>query len=544
MAAPEEGEAEEGVPSGAARSLGAANVPQAPEEAAGSTPAQPPRDGAASEGGAEVIRRSAAGAAATALVGLLARGAGLLTTVVVAQFVSKAEYGNANLAMIVVGVLHTLTLLTPQQALLTRRDRFEEASALVRCYVGWSGLALAALLLLVGRPVVAALGQPEAAALLYVYIFGMLLERAAVVPALRLNYRLRFPELARMDLYVNLCYVAVTIGAAVGGLGGYSLALGNLARHGCKLLLLKRAGATLWPGRPPYGPGERRLAGELLGQALPLHLAGMAEFLTLYLDNVLCGKLYSAAAQGLYVVAYTLAMTPSDTIAMYGATAMVRALGLPEPAERQRALLGSLRSLGLFLFPIGALTALCAGSIERVLLPPRWYGVAPVVVGLCLGAMSQTVKRLAFAQLTALHRSRLAAVLEAGRLFTFLVAMALVWRLDPARAHMPWVGWGVSLSFALSAAVSLFVCLRADGLPASAGLRALLPPALGAAASALCVLALQRGLGRLGLLPGAPRLALELAVGIGAYGLYLRLVHGAIYREALGWLRAQIKKRG
>ena len=48
----------------------------------------------------EMVARSTSGAAKTALIGLFGRAAGLLVTLLLTHFVSKAEYGNANLAMI------------------------------------------------------------------------------------------------------------------------------------------------------------------------------------------------------------------------------------------------------------------------------------------------------------------------------------------------------------------------------------------------------------------------------------------------------------
>lgn len=515
--------------------------------------AKPPEDGpsaapAGSQAGEvspeETIARSASGAAATSLVGLLARGAGLFTTLVVTYFVSRAELGNANLAMIVVTIFHTATLLTPQQALLTRHDHFDEALALVRFFAAWSGLLVVGLILLSGRAILAALGQPEATPILWVYCAAMLLERLAVIPALQLNYQLRFLALARLDLYANLAYVVVTISSAVGGFGGMSLAFGMVARHGTRLLmLLGLIGASqVWPGRPRWGQLERRLAREVLHYSLPVHLGGFGEFLTLYMDNVLVGKLYGAAAQGLYVVGFTLAMTPCDTIALQGAVAMNRALGLRDAATRRDTYLKGLRYMSLVLFPIAGLTALSAGTLQQALLPPKWREVAPIAVALVIGAASMGVRRLAFAHLTAIHKPRPAALIEAVRLLLFGALLMGVVTLDRTRTHIAWVGWGVSAASALAAVISLVVSLRSDGMRIGDGLRALLPPALGTMVMGALLLGLQRGLDMGHLSPSLGRLLCEVCAGAAVYVLYLRLCHGDIYREASGWLRGLRKK--
>ena len=82
----------------------------------------------------EVVARSTSGAAKTALIGLFGRAAGLLVTLLVTHLVGKAEYGNANLAMIVATVVNTLTLLSPQQALLTRHEGYDRAAGVVHTF--------------------------------------------------------------------------------------------------------------------------------------------------------------------------------------------------------------------------------------------------------------------------------------------------------------------------------------------------------------------------------------------------------------------------
>src|SRR5579871_4809811 len=88
-------------------------------------PARPRRDPTPVEvSPQEVVSKSVGGAATTTLVGLVGRAAGLLTTILVTHFVSKTDYGHANLAMIIAAVLNILTLLSPQQVLLTMHKSY------------------------------------------------------------------------------------------------------------------------------------------------------------------------------------------------------------------------------------------------------------------------------------------------------------------------------------------------------------------------------------------------------------------------------------
>ena len=148
----------------------------------------------------EVVEKSVRGAATTTLAGLLGRAAGLVTTLLVTHFVHKTEYGQANLALIIATVVNVLTLLAPQQALLTRRTLFAESSQIIQRFVVGSGVLVFGLLFGLGRPLLGLLHESGTLPLLQVYCAALFFERLALIPAVRLRYRLQFGELLRVDL--------------------------------------------------------------------------------------------------------------------------------------------------------------------------------------------------------------------------------------------------------------------------------------------------------------------------------------------------------
>lgn len=487
----------------------------------------------------QVVEQSVRGAAFTTLAGLFGRGAGLLTTLLVTHFVSKSDYGHANLALIIATLTNLLTLLSPQQALLTRRDRFPEAAKLVQSWAVWSGLVIALLLVASSGPLLQRLHEPSAQPLLRLYCVALVLERVVLTPAISLRYQLRFSELARVDLAGDLAYVGVTMGCALRGLGAVSLPLGMVARHLVRAILL-----GLWCRLsllPPVlalpTPSARGLLGELLRYAWPIHLGAACELITQYMDNVVVGQTYSAAAQGLYAVGYTVMMTPCDTIAMYGATALVSALGLSDVAVRQHTYLQGLRYVSLLLFPISMGLALTVGTLEAAVLPPHWHGISHVSAGLAIGASALGLHRMGFAQLTALHRTPLVALSYGVQLLTFCLGLWLVTYLDQSRQHLAAVAWMVSLAFLLPALLNLVMSLRADRIAAHRVVHALTPPLLGTLVMGGLLWLLQQGFARLHVAPSLLRLGIEVAAGMALYGLYLRLLHPELWTEVATWLR-------
>jgi hypothetical protein len=235
-------------------------------------------------------------------------------------------------------------------------------------------------------------------------------------------------------------------------------------------------------------------------------------------------------------------MTPADTIAKYGALAMVRALGLPDAAERQRVFLRGLRYLSLLLFPIGVGAASVAYTLEAALLPPGWHGVAPLIVGLAGAAMSLGCFSMCFAQLTALQRPGLGGLLPAVRLLGFALGLWGIARWDGQRAHLEAVAWAVSAALAGATLLALVLSAWTDRLAFSQLLRALVPPLLGAAAMGAGLWLFRRELAALNIRPSLLRLLGEILAGVALYGLYLRLCHRAVFSQAHSWISARLSK--
>ena len=486
----------------------------------------------------EVVAKSVRGAATTTVAGLLGRAAGLVTTLLVTHFVQKSEYGQANLALIIATVANALTLLAPQQALLTRRDRFEEAASLVQRYILWIGAVVFGGLYLLGRPLLGVLQEPTALPLLQLYCLALWFERVALIPAIKLRYRLQFGDLVRVDLLGDAVYVVVTMGAAVLGSGAICLPLGMLSRHLTRAGYLRvRLDLPVLPGLPPRLTEEsRRLLGELWQMTWPIYLSSLVELSTLYMDNVFVGRVYSIGAQGVYAVGYTLVMTPSETIAMYAASAMVRALGLSDRDRRQQNFLQGLRYVSLLLLPLAVGAALVAPTFEAALLPERWHGVAQVMSGLSLGALSLGFHRMAFAQLTALHRSRLAGVIYAMQLFCFVVGLWIVAQTDPGRVQMERVALAVSVALAMAASCGVAMTMWVESLRFSRIAAALAPAVLATLMMAMVLLSLRVATARLNVAATSLRLVGEVMLGAGSYVLCLRLGYPALFPEVRNFI--------
>lgn len=479
----------------------------------------------------QAVHKSAQGAVATTLGGLFGRGAGLLTTLAVTHFVQTQEYGGANLALVIASIVQVASLFSPQQALLTRRDSFGEASQLVARPLLACGVVVFASLFLLSGLLLATLHAPSAVPLLRLYCVVLLCERLALFPALRLRYELRFFELSKVDLWADGAYVAATLGLAFLGAGVWCLPLGALGRQLVRLFGFRVVlGLGLWPS-PVKVPSAPRLRAELWAMMWPIYLASLAELSTWYLDNVFVGRMYSLATQGLYAVGYTLVMTPCETLAMYASSALVRALGLADLTLRQHSFFLGVRVVLLLLVPFAVAAAGLAPVLEAVVFPVRWHGIAPFVAALGLGGACLGLHRLSFAQLSALHKSRLAAASFVVQVAVFFAGLALVLWTDPMHQHPVRVAWVVSLSLLCAAITGTAFCLHIQKLPFLRLLSAC-KPALGAAVVLASVLFAARFMSAyLGLRPSVAAL-FQTCLVVVAYVLFWLTALGDLVRSA------------
>jgi len=481
----------------------------------------------------QVEKKSAQGAALTTVGALLGRAAGLLATLWITHFVHKTEYGQANLALIVASVVQVATLFAPQQALLTRKDSFSQASVWVEQFVLTVGVLVFGGLFFVGNRLLDVLSAPEAWPMLRLYCVAVFCERLALCPALRLRYELRFADLTRVDAIGDAAYVIVAVSSATWGVGAVCLPLGALSRQLARLLWLRFAlklPVFRYKERLPRA-ARQRLRGELWPMMWPIYLASLVELSTLYLDNVFVGRVYSLSAQGLYAVGYTLLMTPSETVAMYASSALVRALSATNPQTRHTSFLLGTKYLLLVLLPLGCCAAWLAPLFESACLPEKWQGVAPVLTGFALGGVSLGLHRLSFSQLSALHKSRSAAALYGVQLVVFVGGLVGVSVLDTARLHPESVAWVSSLSLFFAAAFGTGMVIALEEISVWRFLGACVPAIRTSSvvcaalfcADALCAW-LHRG-------PSWSRFLLEAACAVLAYFLYLVLLERRVFWE-------------
>jgi PST family polysaccharide transporter len=348
------------------------------------------------------------------------------------------------------------------------------------------------------------------------------IDRLAFIPSRVLVRDMRFLANAASRILGEIVFPFVAVGLALGGHGGHAIVAANIARsvlRSAAILAATGFGCWLTPCRLSV---VRTRA--VLAFGLPNGVASVAAFAARCWDRLIVARLFGPGEVGMYQLAYNLSDIPSNQVGEHVADVLFPSFARLPPRRRRPALERALRILGLVMFPLSIGLGIVAPTLVSLALSPEWAGVAPRVSVLAVLSAAYPIGFVMHSYLNAADHPRWVMALGLFRLAVLLAAMTLLGLAGgPLGACL-----GVGVAFAAYSAASLVVASRLDRAPAWPLFRALLPPLVACAPMALAILLLRLVLGEEGAVSAWIRLALELAVGAGAFvGAALRLAPGA-----------------
>jgi O-antigen/teichoic acid export membrane protein len=244
-------------------------------------------------------------------------------------------------------------------------------------------LALGVVLLAVSVPVARFYEKPEVAIIIWITTVGLLISPFSTVNMALMLRKHRFGDMLKVSMASALVNAAVAIGLAWLGFGAKSLAFGAMASSIALVLVsnllcdetgLYRFSLSHWRQISRFG--------------MHMTVFGLTEQLGSRASDLIVGKLVGFTAVGLLSRAGTLITMVQDSIQN-----SVMPVILTNMADDTRKsgnvlplLLKSLQYLTVVLWPIFAVTALCAHDAVLVLFGQKWIEAAPYTSILCLGA--------------------------------------------------------------------------------------------------------------------------------------------------------------
>jgi O-antigen/teichoic acid export membrane protein len=432
----------------------------------------------------------------------------VLAMLALVRLVEPREFGLVALASIFVTVVEHLQAAGVQAALIYRRGDIRQAAASGLVFTAFTGIASAVALVLAAPAFAWAFHTPDLTNVVRVMVLVVAFRGLAAVPGAILERDLDFRSRAKAELAAGFVQIGLSIGLAVGGLGVWSLVLGQVGAAGVQA-------AILWlvvPWRPNPFEASWATIRELVGYGRFVSLGNILGLVNETVQNVAIGRLLGPAPLGYYGVTYRLADFPTSVIGYVVSRVMLPAYAAVQHdmVRFRRAFVQTLQRVALLSLPLTVGLAVGAEPIVRGLLGERWLPVVNPLRILALYSMVRLFASCAGAPFQALGKPHLVPIFALPQTVVTIPALIV---LTP-RYGVTGAAVSMVVGFSASGIPALIWAVRLVGLRAAEFVRALAPTLVCSAilAATLGALLLTRDY-----MGAAANLALFVVAGLAVY---------------------------
>ena len=423
------------------------------------------------------------GGASWAALQIVGRNAlSLLSTAVLSRILSPSDYGMIGMVATLTALLTAFSDMGLSWATIQRKHLSgTQVSNLFWINAG-AGLLLWAACAAAAPAVASFYSEPELRRITVVTGATFFLSGLAVQPFAVMRRRMEFRRVALVELTAIVVGVVAALTAAASNLGYWALVIQVLAAQATPRIgsaadiqvhiRLPRLGAEM---------------GGLLAFGGLMALNSVLIYVSRNFDSVLVGRFSGPTELGYYNRAYFLMLLPSTLAAGVLVDLMVPSLSVlqHDSVRFGSAYRRALRVVAFVGAPVAAGMALTAGETVRIIYGPQWGPVAPLLVWLSVGRISQPIYNTTGWLFTAKGRGKLYLLLTSVNATVLSAAFAIgvnFGALGVAKAY------GISMGLVLVGPM-LALAHHAAGISIHLVSRALAPVFLSVAAMVVVVLA-------------------------------------------------------
>jgi O-antigen/teichoic acid export membrane protein len=300
----------------------------------------------------------------------------LIAIIVIALYVSPAEFGLMAFSLVVLGYFELLQGFGLGAFLISTQEDVEEAAHAVFAFAVSASAAIFAVLWLSADTVAGFVGQPELAEILRVLSIFLLIESVAQVHNSLLQRELKFrlkilPEVGR-----GLVKGFLSIGLAMAGFGVWSLVWGHIAGTLAWTVILMVV-KPWWPRKLP----RRALLGAAIRFGSNIVVGELVNSIPRTLDQFLIGKILGPAPLGLYALAQRMPQLALKTFGMEAIKVIhpIMSQMQPDPLALRVYYYGLVRYFALLIIPAGVMLAAVTESLIHILYTPEWRAMIPAM---------------------------------------------------------------------------------------------------------------------------------------------------------------------
>lgn len=303
-----------------------------------------------------------------------------ISTIVLARLLSKEDFGVAGYALVAISFLEVVQGLGISSALIYYRDDPQRKDTGFWLVLGF-GVILFGITWLISPLAGWFFHDPRAIEVTRILGLTFPLSALASVHNALLRKELAFGRKFIPELVRSLSKGIVSITLALMGFGYWSLIIGQLVGTAVSIIAFWR----VMPWRPRFR-FNFQMAPDLLKYGSGIIAIDTMGMLLLNVDYLLIGRFMTAAALGLYTMAFRLPELLikqfSGTVAQVVFPAYAKMHG--DTAMLSRGFLQTMRYVSLFTVPLGLGLALTARPFVLVFYSAKWEAAAPVMVAISL----------------------------------------------------------------------------------------------------------------------------------------------------------------
>lgn len=409
------------------------------------------------------------------------RGMQFIVTIVLARLLVPADFGLANMANVVTGLIVIFAEFGFAYALMQKLKLTDEDISTAWTISVLLGAALTVVLLLAAPFVAGLFHEPSLAGPLRLAALGMLIVSFAFTPSALLARNLDFRSIAIAEFSGNAAYGLVAIGLALAGGSVWSLVVGSLAMFAVRSTLFA------WRARQPFRPRiHRESVSALLPFGSRVLVSNGFEFLRSNMDYFIVGRALGPTALGLYEIAFRLTDFPRSRLGtIVSEVAFPTMSSVQHHAEKIRHAYGrSVYLSGMLTLPV--LFGLAVISREFVLgvYGPKWVGSVAALQVLLVAAVLLVSSQSAINVLLATGRPSLSL-----RLSVLYATCVAGFAALGARYGLVGVATGVMAATAVYVWALQHMLHRHTGIGVGFTLSSLLVPAAGGVGVAMALAA-------------------------------------------------------
>jgi O-antigen/teichoic acid export membrane protein len=314
-----------------------------------------------------------------------------ITTMILARLLIPEQFGLVGYCTIAIQYLDIMNTAGINNALIARKDKFEEAANaafIINIIMGCVSFGLSWLI----APMIAGFFKEEQVTNLFRLIALVLpISGLGLVPITLIQRSLRFRARLVPDISRNIAKGITSIALALLGWGPWSLVWGQIAGEVAGVIL-----SWILAGWRPTFKFDWQATKELAGYGSHIIIIGFAGALESNVDYIIVGRVLGAAALGIYTMAYRIPELAMRSFNEVAARVLFPLLSrMQSDGDSLRTFyFNYIRYVSLFTFSFGIGIALISKLFVELFMSSKWE---PAILPMSLIALGLAISSIGYA---------------------------------------------------------------------------------------------------------------------------------------------------